>query len=128
MKLFLHFPKEIVDKPIITALIKELGVEVNILRAKVTQNEDGEMVADIGPDPDRAISWLKAQGVIVAPLSEKIVKHEELCVDCGSCSGVCPSGALSMGADDRLVFDSDKCIFCLFCLDACPTRALEALE
>ncbi len=128
MKLFLHFPKDIVDRPIITALIREQGVEVNILRAKVTQTEDGEMVADIGPDPERAIAWLKEQGVSVFPLSDKIVRHEDLCVDCGSCPGVCPTGALAMDTEDRLVFDSGKCIFCLFCLDACPTGALEALE
>jgi formate hydrogenlyase subunit 6/NADH:ubiquinone oxidoreductase subunit I len=128
MKLFLQFPKEIVDRPIITALIRELGVEVNILRARVTQNEDGEMVADIGPSPERAITWLKDHGVIVAPLSDKIIRHEEVCVDCGSCPGVCPAGALSMGDEDRLVFDADKCIFCLFCLDACPTGALEVFE
>lgn len=128
MKLFLHFPKEIVDRPIIAALIREQNVEVNILRAKVTQNEDGEMIADIGPDTDRAIAWLKEQGVTVAPLSDKIVRHGELCVDCGSCPGVCPTGALAMDGKDQLVFDATKCIFCLFCLDACPTNALEAFE
>ncbi|MGC8893419.1 MAG: NIL domain-containing protein [candidate division WOR-3 bacterium] len=128
MKLFLHFPKDIVDKPIITALIKEHGAEVNILRARVTQTEDGEMVVDIGPDPESAIVWLKERGVAVYPLSDKIARRDELCVDCGSCSGVCPSGALCMGEDDRLVFDSALCIFCLFCLDSCPTGALEAFE
>jgi len=128
MKLFLHFPKDIVDRPIITRLIRELDAEVNILRAKVTQTEDGEMVADIGPDHEKAIAWLKEQGVAVSPLSDKIVRHEELCVDCGSCPGVCPTGALSVNKEDQLVFDSTKCIFCLFCLDACPTSALEAFE
>ncbi|MEO0145297.1 MAG: NIL domain-containing protein [candidate division WOR-3 bacterium] len=127
MKLFLRFPSQLLDKPIISALIREKGVEINILRASVSPREIGEMVVDIPEDAGPAIEWLEAAGVSVIPLAEKIVRHEERCVDCGSCVGVCLSGALHM-KNDALQFDPDACFFCLFCIDSCPTQALEALE
>ena len=41
----LSFPKEIVDRPVITQLVRDVGVEVNILQAHITPEEDGHMFA-----------------------------------------------------------------------------------
>jgi pyruvate formate lyase activating enzyme len=44
---------------------------------------------------------------------------------CGFCLSKCPEGALSVGADDRVVVDFAKCTGCGACADACPSRAME---
>jgi len=44
---------------------------------------------------------------------------------CGFCLPKCPEGALSVGADDRVVVDFAKCTGCGACADACPPRAME---
>ena len=50
---------------------------------------------------------------------------EALCVDCGSCSAHCPSGALSIGAPDwRLSYKPDLCDGCGACFSSCPRGAL----
>ena len=39
--------------------------------------------------------------------------------DCAACTGVCPTGALSRGPDNRPVIDLGLCIFCRACEEAC---------
>ena len=43
---------------------------------------------------------------------------------CQRCQGVCPKGALSVGADGKIERDSEACDDCLICAAACPTQAL----
>lgn len=45
---------------------------------------------------------------------------KELCTRCGSCSGVCPTGAITVGEDKYPVLDPHKCIACGLCGDVCP--------
>lgn len=48
------------------------------------------------------------------------------CVDCGACTAVCKSQALSMETVFwSLVFDKNKCIGCGLCLRACPLRVIK---
>lgn len=47
------------------------------------------------------------------------------CISCGACSGECPVGAISEGAD-KYVIDADACIDCGACADTCPTSAISA--
>ena len=45
----------------------------------------------------------------------------EACIDCGSCTGVCFSGALSMDRVSwELVVDSERCTACGLCVPSCP--------
>lgn len=46
---------------------------------------------------------------------------EEGCVGCGTCVGVCPTGAID--AADPTKTDGSKCINCMACVKACPTHA-----
>ncbi|MCQ2181934.1 MAG: 4Fe-4S binding protein [Bacteroidales bacterium] len=48
----------------------------------------------------------------------------DVCVACGSCQGVCPTGAISEG--DVYSIDPNVCIDCGSCADACPTGAISA--
>lgn len=46
------------------------------------------------------------------------------CVGCGACVGVCPSGALSQGADGKAVCDENVCVDCGACVGTCPTSSI----
>ena len=48
------------------------------------------------------------------------------CIGCGSCAGMCPVGAISMGKDGKYVIDTTKCISCGTCASVCPMGAISA--
>ena len=45
------------------------------------------------------------------------------CIKCGTCTKVCPSGAISIGIDTFNI-DLNKCIFCGNCQFYCPVKAI----
>ena len=45
------------------------------------------------------------------------------CIQCGSCAGQCPVGAISEG-DDKYVIDADTCIDCGSCAGQCPVGVI----
>ncbi len=47
-------------------------------------------------------------------------RHQSLCTRSGTCVGVCPTNALSIGEDYYPVIDESKCISCGKCKDVCP--------
>jgi len=52
---------------------------------------------------------------------------DESCSACGTCSEVCPEGAISYKADTCCyVIDAEKCIDCGACKDACGSGAARA--
>ena len=52
-KLVLKFPPHLIDQPIIYRLIAEKGLKVNILRARITPKEWGNMVVELNGDKAR---------------------------------------------------------------------------
>lgn len=46
------------------------------------------------------------------------------CIGCHSCMGMCPVGAISVGADGKCVIDTSKCISCGTCASICPVGAI----
>ena len=50
-------------------------------------------------------------------------KISDACVNCGSCEGECPVGAISEG-DGARVIDSATCISCGTCAASCPAEAI----
>jgi ferredoxin len=128
-KIVLHFPPNLVDKPIIYHLVKDYDMEFNVLKASVTPKEEGLMVLELIGERkayDSAIAYLKKTGVEVQPLVKDIARQEERCTHCGACVTICPVGAFVVDQVTRRVdFISDKCIACDLCLRACPVRAME---
>ena len=46
-RIVLHFPRRLVDRPIVYRLVKDYDLEFNILKAFFTQEEEGLMVLEI---------------------------------------------------------------------------------
>ncbi len=128
-KIVLHFPSNLVDKPIISKLSKDYALEFNILKALVNPKEEGLMVLELVGDKkqyDQAIEYLKKEKVKVQNLARDIKRNDKKCVHCGLCVGVCPSGALEIDTQSmEVLFKDDKCIACEMCVKVCPYKAME---
>ena len=72
----LTFPEELIREPVIGKMTKQYQVMPNIRRAKVTETL-GELVMELqGPEDEleRALAYLRQQGVRVEPLVGDIVE------------------------------------------------------
>jgi ferredoxin len=111
-RITLHFPREAVHQPITYRLAVEFDIAAKILRAQIA-------------DLDAAEQWLEGQGLGLNRASGEIAIDPQRCVDCGICSSVCPSGALSFTAPHwRLEFNAQRCLVCEQCIPSCPFEAI----
>ena len=128
-RVVLHFPRRLVDRPIVYKLIKEYDLEFNILKALVTPEEEGLLILELKGgrgNYDKGIDYLKRNGVRIQALSRDFVRNEERCTHCGACVTICPTLAFEVdSATRRINFHNDKCVACGLCLTACPPRAME---
>jgi len=128
-RIVLHFPRRLLDKPIVSKLVKDFNLEFNILKASVTPGEEGLMVMELIGDRQsytKGVKYLTEAGVKVQSLSQDVSRNEARCTDCGACITLCPTGAFSLHPKTRKVlFDSSKCVVCELCIRACPPRAME---
>ncbi|MHB8781693.1 MAG: NIL domain-containing protein [Candidatus Geothermincolia bacterium] len=128
-KLVLHFPPESVDKPVVSSLVRDYRIDVNILKASIEPSEEGLMVVELAGeslDFESGLGYLEEIGVSVEPLSQDIRRNEERCSSCGACVGVCHTGALYVERPSMVVaFREDECVACEHCVSVCPLRAME---
>ena len=128
-KLVLSFPENIVTKPITYKLVKEFNLEFNILRAEITPNMEGKMLIELKGDKaqiDQAIEYLTDTGVSVQEAAKDIIIDKNQCVDCGICTSLCITQALTLDHKSfKLKFNKDECILCELCLDCCPVSAIK---
>ena len=128
-RIVLHFPPRLVDKAIVSKLVKDYGLDFNILKASVTPGEEGLLVMELTGEQrnyDRGMKYLSDVGVKIQSLSQDVVRDEVRCTHCGACITMCPSGAFTLEAGTRKVlFDNSKCVVCELCIKACPPRAME---
>ncbi len=128
-RIVLHFPRRLVDRPIVYRLIKDYNLEFNILKASVTPEEEGLMVLELNgeqQDYDKGIRYLTANGVRIQSLGQDFIRNEERCTHCGACITICPTGAFEVDPVTREVnFYNEKCVACGICIKACPPRAME---
>ena len=54
--------------------------------------------------------------------TNKVLYHKNICIGCGECVSVCPSGAASVG-QNGINFDYSLCLGCNSCADACKSGA-----
>src|SRR3990170_945331 len=130
-KVVLTFPPDRVAQPITYHLVKDYDLITNILRAEIREEETGHMVLELTGKEDRieqGLEYLRGLSVAVQEAAKDITLDQERCVDCGACTAVCPTDALSMNRETwKLDFDKESCILCELCVNACPVRVIEVL-
>ncbi|MFC2006943.1 NIL domain-containing protein [Chloroflexota bacterium] len=128
-RIVLRFPGRLVDRPIVSQLVRDYNLEFNILKASVTPNQEGVMVMELSGsqrDYDRGIRYLTEAGVEIQALSQDVTRNEERCTHCGACITICPTAAFELDSITRRVnFLNEKCLACELCIKACPLRVLE---
>jgi Fe-S-cluster-containing dehydrogenase component len=129
VRIVLHFPKDLVDQPIVYRLVKDFDLVFNILKAEVNPKEEGLLVLELEGEEQnykKGIEYLKKEGVKVQPLSRDISMDRKKCVDCTVCVPLCPTQALVKdSATLEVDFIKDKCIACGICIKACPYAAMK---
>jgi ferredoxin len=128
-RIVLRFPRRLVDRPIVSRLVKDFNLDFNILKASVTPDQEGLLVLELSgnqDDYDKGINYLTRTGVKIQSLSQDVTRNEERCTHCGACITVCPSRAFELEPVTRRVnFLDEKCLACGLCIKACPPRAME---
>ena len=128
-RIVLRFPKRLVDRPIVSRLVRDFNLEFNILKASVTPEEEGLLVLEVSgkqEDYDKGIKYLTKTGVRIQSLSQDVTRNEERCTHCGACITICPTDAFEVEPLTRQVnFLNEKCLACELCIKACPPRAME---
>jgi ferredoxin len=123
-KYVLVYDSGTVSEPILWKLIKDFKVQVNILKASISPGLEGSLLVELlaeQNDIDKALAWLASIGVSCVSVAKRLSWDEEKCVDCGGCTGVCSSGALTMNRETwKINVDKDKCVACGNCVKACP--------
>lgn len=129
--LVLHFSGREVEKPLVCNLTKHYDLTFNILKATILPRKEGIMVLELlGSKKNfkNGVQYLKDQGVIVKNASQEVTRNEDKCIHCGTCTAVCPTGALSVKRPEMIVeFDKKKCSVCELCIRTCITRAMKVL-
>ena len=127
-RIVLHFPTHLVDKPIVSNLVKDFNLEFNILKAEVNPKEEGVLVLEIqgkNNNVKKGMDYLRNTGVGIQLLSQDIVMDRDKCVDCTVCIPLCPTQALEKDPKTQKVrFKQEKCIACGICIKACPYHAM----
>jgi len=124
----LSFPRRAIQMPITYRLAKDFNVAANIIRAQIAPNQIGKLVLELSGDIDQleaSIEWMRSQEINVSLASREIIINENSCVDCGLCTGVCPTEALILDPETfKLNFRRSRCVVCEQCIPACPVQAI----
>jgi ferredoxin len=128
----LTFPKDVMDTPFISKLVKDRDIDINILQAYITPEQDGLMhVIFSGAESvvEETLTYLTSMDVKVVLPTQNVVWEQANCVHCGACTGQCTSGALSIDPETFAVsYDKDACIACELCIPACSYGAIESVS
>jgi L-aspartate semialdehyde sulfurtransferase ferredoxin len=125
----MKFPPQSADKALSYRLIKDYDIKFNILKAEIRPGRTGSLLLELEALPDniqRGIEYLEANAVICEPLGKKIKFEASKCINCGNCTGVCFTGALTMDREKwKLNFEPELCVVCELCVVACPMNLFD---
>ncbi|MEM1366875.1 MAG: NIL domain-containing protein [Cyanobacteria bacterium P01_H01_bin.15] len=129
-RLTLTFPQRTVQMPVTYRLAKDFNVAANIIRAQVAPNQTGTLLVELQGDIDAieaAAEWMQANSIQVSSVTGGIEIDETSCVDCGLCTGVCPTQALALAPETfKLTFVRSRCVVCEQCIPTCPVAAISS--
>ncbi len=124
----LYFKGASKDQPIVYRLSRDFNLTFNILKAKISPDEDGLMVLELTGDEkdyNAGIEYLKGCDIVIEPIERDVSRIEEKCLHCGMCTTMCPTYALDVNRETmEIIFDASKCIGCGACVKICPPRAM----
>jgi ferredoxin len=127
--LSLRFPATVVNEPISCNLVRQFDLTFNILKATIYPRKEGLVVMELSghrKNFQKGIRYLKGLGIKVESVGEDVKRDEEKCFQCGACTAVCPTGALSIKRPEmNVLFDKGRCSACELCVVACPAQAME---
>ncbi len=126
----MKFPPQSADKALTYKLIKEYDIKFSILKAEVRPGHTGSLLLELEALPEnmqKGIEYLEANSVVCEPLGKKIKFEAGKCINCGNCTGVCFTGALTMDREKwELNFDPELCVVCELCIAACPMNLFDS--
>ena len=126
----LRFPEKIVNEPVVVNLVKKFDLSFNILKATIYPRKEALVVMELTghrKNFQKGVRYLKSLGIKVENIGQDIRRDEKKCFQCGACTAVCPTGALSVKRPEmEVIFDKDKCSACELCVVTCPALAMEA--
>ena len=126
----LRFPEKIVNEPVVVNLVKKFDLSFNILKATIYPRKEALVVMELTghrKNYQKGVRYLKSLGIKVENIGQDIRRDEKKCFQCGACTAVCPTGALSVKRPEmEVIFDKDKCSACELCVVTCPALAMEA--
>ena len=129
VRILLSFSENIVEKPIISQIILELKVPINIITAHV-DSKGGEVLAEVEDDAlQKVIKKFRERGATVS-IPKLIEIDSEECISCGACITMCPVEAITLDEDATVVFNQEKCLgsTCSACVDACPFGVIRSVK
>lgn len=126
VKILLKYSAEALDKPILAEVIRKSSAEINILHAELNATKGEILIGVEGPaeEIEKIIELFEQKGVKAEKLEHVVTLDRDVCMDCGACVSLCPTGALSIAEDYSVKLNEDKCILCEVCVPACPVRAI----
>ena len=91
-------------------------------------------MSDHSPQYQKGLEFMSRRGlspVSTEPVTEQssflsaVFTAKELCSRCGSCTGVCPTGAITIGDDFYPELHPEHCVACGLCQKVCPGAELQ---
>ncbi len=129
VRILLRFSEKIVEEPLISQIILELKVPINIITAQIN-SKGGEVLAEVPTESlEMLIKAFRKRGVTVS-IPKLIEVDSEKCISCGACITLCPVEAITMDETASVVFNKEKCLgsTCSACVDACPSRVIKSVK
>jgi len=127
-KIILTFPPTIVDEPIVHTLVKRFGLWINIHRAIIEPGKHGKLVIELKGDEksiQKGLDHIIKTGLNVTHLEHDVILDKDKCVDCGICTSICPTKALTLDKETyKISIDYDECVMCGYCAEICPVNAI----
>ncbi len=128
-KLAINFSEKLTTTPLTYRLVKEFDLKVNILKANIDFNHNGHILYEIIGSKEQIEATLQELSTLdlTYRLVDSTIKIDrDICTDCGLCTSVCLSDALTIGEPDwELDFNTENCVGCNNCILVCPSQAIK---